>query len=212
MAIRALLFDVGGVVLSDSWSQLDALEAARGLRIPGRGPHDPDNDPAWRRHLAGEVDVEGYWDVVARGGGFDNGVELHRALLVDVPIDVLYRPEALALMADARAAGLKVGLLSNDLLRFGNESWLAAQTPLVEGIDALCDATRMGVRKPHPDAYRKAADALGLPPQDILFFDDLAENCRGAEAVGMPAVRVDEVNVVASFAEGRQRAGLRPAA
>ncbi len=210
MVVRGLLFDVGGVLMWDSWRLLDVLERVRGITIVGRGPLDPERDPAWQRRLAGELDEYGYWDAIAHGAGFADGLELLVALTVEPPESELYRPGGLALMDDARSAGLKVGILSNDLLRFTSEEWIARQAAFAE-VDALCDATRAGVRKPDPRAYLLAAEALGLPPSDVLFFDDLQANVEGSLAAGMPAILVDELDAGPAFALGRKQAGLAEA-
>ena len=211
MVVRGLLFDVGGVLMWDSWRLLDVLERELGITIAGRGPLDPDADPVWQRHLAGELDQWGYWDTIARNSGFADGLALLVAATVEVPEPELYRPEAIALMTDARSAGLKVGILSNDLVRFGGEAWVARQAIFAD-VDALCDATRAGVRKPDPQAYLLAAEALGLAPREVLFFDDLQANVYGSRAAGMPAVLVDELDANPAFALGRKQARLPPAA
>ena len=46
----------------------------------------------------------------------------------------------------------------------------------------------VGLRKPDPEIYRLAAERIGLPPEQIVFVDDLAANVRGAAAVGMVGV------------------------
>jgi HAD superfamily hydrolase (TIGR01509 family) len=45
------------------------------------------------------------------------------------------------------------------------------------------------MHKPQPEIYRLAAERLAVPPEECIFVDDLQENCEGAEAVGMTAVR-----------------------
>ncbi|MFV8751715.1 HAD-IA family hydrolase [Nannocystaceae bacterium ST9] len=46
-----------------------------------------------------------------------------------------------------------------------------------------------GVRKPDPQAFLGAAARLGVPASECLLIDDRLENCRAAEAIGMPALR-----------------------
>ena len=48
-------------------------------------------------------------------------------------------------------------------------------------------ARRPGQR-PHP-RQGPAAERIGAEPERCVFVDDLRENCAGAEAVGMTAIR-----------------------
>jgi FMN phosphatase YigB (HAD superfamily) len=45
------------------------------------------------------------------------------------------------------------------------------------------------MHKPQPEIYRLAAKRLEVDPAECIFVDDLKENCEGAEAVGMTAIR-----------------------
>ena len=47
----------------------------------------------------------------------------------------------------------------------------------------------LGLHKPQPEIYRLAAERLEVAPAACVFVDDLQENCEGAEAVGMTAIR-----------------------
>ncbi|HEY7625987.1 MAG TPA: hypothetical protein VH761_02925, partial [Ilumatobacteraceae bacterium] len=91
----ALLFDVGDVLLESSWVVLDALEQRTGRRIHGRGPLDPAGDPAWQRCLAGEIEVDEYWNQLANSGGYADRIELWRALSDELGHDV-FADDALA--------------------------------------------------------------------------------------------------------------------
>ena len=49
------------------------------------------------------------------------------------------------------------------------------------------DVTR---HKPHPETYLKAAEALGVAPQDCLAFEDAPPGVEAAKAAGMEVVDV----------------------
>ena len=161
--LRALLFDVGDVLLESSWVVLDELERHTGRRICGRGPLDPAGDPAWQLCLAGEIEVDEYWNQLAHSGGYNDRIALWRALSDELGHGV-FAEDALELVDDARAAGVKVGILSNDLYRVSTREWVASR-PELAGFDALVDCTDFGERKPAPATYLKAAADLGLPPE-----------------------------------------------
>jgi putative hydrolase of the HAD superfamily len=56
--------------------------------------------------------------------------------------------------------------------------------------DVIVDASLTGVMKPDPGAFRGGAEALGLPPGQIVFLDDMPWNVEAARGAGLVAVRV----------------------
>ena len=68
----------------------------------------------------------------------------------------------------------------------------------------------IGVRKPHPDAYRAAADALRVAVEECLFVDDLTVNVDAARAAGMAALRFDVMDPAGSVAAILRSIGLGP--
>ncbi len=200
-----LLLDIGGVIL-DPWRALDAYAAATGVRMPGRGPIDPEGDALWKDKLAGTLTLNGYWDRVARTAGHDNWRSMFRVITELVP-DELFDQDAVALMRDARAAGRRVGVLSNDAYAIQSRAFFDAR-PAFEDLDAFVDASDIGVSKPEPDAYLVAAGALGLAPERIVFLDDAEENVEGARAVGMLGIQVEAGAATTAFARARELLGL----
>lgn len=47
----------------------------------------------------------------------------------------------------------------------------------------------VGLRKPDPEIYRKALELSGTAPEETFFVDDLEENIRGAAKLGLVAHR-----------------------
>jgi FMN phosphatase YigB (HAD superfamily) len=60
----------------------------------------------------------------------------------------------------------------------------------------------IGAAKPSPEAYRIASHALGVQPEECLFFDDEIECVKGAQAVGMGAYLVNRRSAGHVIAEG----------
>ncbi len=121
--------------------------------------------------------------------------------------DAAQRPEAEALLAAARAAGLRIGVLTNETELLQGRAWIE-RVDVFRSVDALVDASITGIMKPDPAAYRLALEALALPADRVLFVDDQAKNVTGAEAVGIAAVRFDPTDVAGSFSLVRRRLGL----
>jgi putative hydrolase of the HAD superfamily len=92
-------------------------------------------------------------------------------------------------MTDAKAAGLRLGALTNDLAAFHGPGWVERQEHL-KLFDIIVDASLTGVLKPDPRAFASGAEALGLPAEQIVFLDDMPWNVEGARQAGLAAVRV----------------------
>jgi putative hydrolase of the HAD superfamily len=200
------LLDFGFVCLKSPFELLDRYEQRMGLSpgtLPWRGPFDVTNDPLWARVGSGALTERDYWqqrvsEVQAVTGTTGDLRELMRVLFEGTEDDVM-RPEARALARDVAAAGLRVGILSNDLRTFHGEEWAADMTLLRE-VDFVLDASADHVPpKPHPGAYRRASERMDLSPAEVLFVDDQETNVRGAARVGMMTVRFDVTDVDASF-------------
>jgi putative hydrolase of the HAD superfamily len=83
----------------------------------------------------------------------------------------------------ARAAGIRTGLVSNSMGagRYDRETF-------PELFDGVVISGDVGMHKPQPEIFLLGAERAGVEPKDCVFVDDLRENCKGAEAVGMTAV------------------------
>ena len=204
----ALLFDVGDVLMESNWVVLDELERRTGRQFTGRGAMDPAGDPAWQRCLSGEIDIDEYWNQLAQSGGYPDRITMWRDMSVELGAGV-FADDALVLVDDARAAGIKVGILSNDLYRAATREWVASR-PEFGRFEVLVDSTEFGERKPAPGPYLKAAADFDLPPEEIVFLDDTPYCIEGARAVGMIAVAIDPLARSHGFERARRLVGLTP--
>jgi putative hydrolase of the HAD superfamily len=203
---EALLLDIGDVISAPVWEQLDELERYVGRPIVGRGPLDPAGDEPWQRFQQGTISYYDYWRELAERNGYEDWRTLFRELAVHLP-HRFGDPDAYALMADARAAGLKVGVLTNDGVGIAGHDFFAS-VPEFQSLDAFVDARELGSAKPEPEPYLRAAKALGTVPERVVFLDDTQVCIDGAERVGMTAVLVDPVDKRPAFEHTRQLLGL----
>jgi len=213
---RALLLDLGGTVFrsgSEMLALLGEAEPAARDAVARRGPLGPVPDPEWDSMIAGGMTEREYWT----RRRLEIGAVLGRDWTVQEFMNTLYaragedivRPGAAALVADARAAGVPVGVLTNDLRAFHGDTAMAAH-PLLREVDALVDASVTGILKPDPRAYALGARALGREPEEIVFVDDMPWAVRGAREAGMVALQLDLTDPEAVWAQAR--AALRLAA
>lgn len=207
--IRGLLFDIGEVVSAAPWPNLDELERVTGRSFPHRGPFDPGNDPIWRRYLDGELSYTGYWIEVATAAGYDDWKQFYRDVGA-LPVERFADSDAVDLIADAHAAGLTIGALTNEGAAINGMGFFE-RVPVFEHFTAIVDAAEFGSRKPDPQTYLRAADAMKLAPDEIVFLDDTPLCVWGAEAVGMTGVLVDPVVRRPAFDLVRDIVGIAPA-
>ena len=201
----ALLLDIGDVITAPVWDQFDELEHALGRKFIGRGPNDP-NDELWLQHKQGEITFMEYWEQYAERNGFEDWRDLFRQLGTHLP-HRFGDPAAYALMADARAAGYKVGVLTNDGVAINGTDFFAG-IPEFQQLDAFVDARARGFAKPDPEPYLRAAEELAVEPERVVFLDDTPACVDGAEKVGMTAVLVNPLRKQQAFARTRSLLGL----
>lgn len=195
---RALVLDFGGVISKTLFETHGLSEAALGLppgTLTWRGPFDPDGDAAWRAMQAGEMTEREYWALRMRETGALVGevwTEFPQFVgrLRGADPAAAIRPEALAAIGQARQAGARLAILSNELDLFYGKDF-RAKLPFLADFEVIVDATYTGILKPDPRAFAFVTDGLGLPAGACVFVDDQARNLLGADAVGMPFVHFD---------------------
>ena len=193
--VRAVVFDLGGVITESPMLAFAAYEREAGLPeglIRRLNSTDPDTN-AWARYERNELDAAGFADAfeaeaLAAGHRVDAGRVL-AALAGEI------RPEMVAAVRRLRAAGLPLALLSNNVAPMERTGRLGE---LLELFDAVVESSIEGVRKPEPEIYRRALDrlseAVGRPVEagDCAYLDDLGINLKPARAMGMHTVKVTD--------------------
>lgn len=203
---QALLLDIGDVITSPLWDQFDELGVALGVEFVGRGPLDPSGDDLWQRCLAGESTYHEYWMEYASLHGYAGWRDLYRDITIHLP-HRFGDPAAYALLADAQDAGFKVGVLTNDGVGISGPAFFD-RIPEFQRLDAFVDARLFGLAKPDPEPYLRAATALDVAPEQIVFLDDALEYVEGAKAVGMTGVLVNPLDKAPAFGMARSLLGL----
>jgi putative hydrolase of the HAD superfamily len=203
---RALILDFGGVISRTLFETHAITERALGL-APGtltwRGPFDTAGDALWREMQADRISERDYWLTRTREVGRLVGEDwdrmetfVQRARGAD-PSAVI-RPEAVAAIEAAKAAGCKLAVLSNELDLFYGAGF-RARLPLLQRFDVIVDASHTGILKPDERAYRQCLEELGVAAADAVFVDDQLRNVRGADRIGLPAVHFDVMQPAASY-------------
>ena len=195
---RALLLDFGSVISVSAFERHRQTE--RILNLPSGsltwlGPLDPITDPLWVSMQADEITERQYWATRARELGaaigepdWDMSTMLSRLRHTD-PNNAV-RPQMQRLIRQARAGGIRVGMLSNEFELFYGPD-MRERIDVLREMDVIVDATRTKILKPDARAYELALEALRLPAREVLFVDDQFRNIAGAVRVGLQAQYFD---------------------
>ena len=190
MAIRAVMFDFGGVISSSPFESFARFEVERGLpdgfvrKVNSTNPADN----AWAKLERAEVDVETFgelWsaEAAALGHAVDGRLVLER-LAGEI------RPEMVEAVRICGTA-LKTACLTNNFVRA--EATLSEEAASVYALfDTVLESRVLGVRKPDPKFYELACEALDVRPSEAVFLDDLGVNLKPARALGMHTIKVDD--------------------
>lgn len=214
MPSPALVLDFGGPVLLTPFELVaDAPGTPAYGLLHERGPLATADhpDPVWEDLQAGRITERAYWAARAeqwhQSGGHEPDIRAMIAHLYNPPRPQLVRDQARALVRDAHAAGLRVGILTNDLRAFHSDEWIE-KIEIVGHVDVVVDGSVEGHLKPAPRLYELLSERLGVAFPDMVFLDDQATNIRGAEALGIPSVWFDVADPDTSYAEVRKLLAL----
>ncbi|HVH63131.1 MAG TPA: HAD family hydrolase [Candidatus Dormibacteraeota bacterium] len=98
-------------------------------------------------------------------------------------------PEATEILQWLGTRGIKRGLCSNASFPPAMMRRQVESNGIADLMDAIVFSSEVGYRKPAPDLYRAALDALGIPAAQTLFVGDrVREDYEGPRALGMQAV------------------------
>lgn len=194
--IDTVIFDLGGV-LSINGRPTDVVR---------RFPHDPldavmkvvmgdygqDTDHPWHRLERGEITMDDYrralTDMV-----IEAGLTPDTEATSDNRSQDFFRFEPcepmIELVHDLRAAGLKVGVLTNNIREFRSLWWSMLDFPAV--FHDVLDSHEVGLRKPNPAIYELALQRLDSSASRTAFLDDAVSNVKAANMVGLHGIWVE---------------------
>jgi epoxide hydrolase-like predicted phosphatase len=181
MAIRAVYFDIGGVLLRTEdplprrqWEERLGLE-------PGRLPRLVFENPVAQRSTVGAASESEVWQEVGRA--LNLPLQQVAELREDFFAGDRWDADLLAFIQKLRTR-IRTGVISN--------SWLGSRRVMAkwvnpETFDALVFSAEEKCRKPDEKIYRIALDRLKLAPDEAMFYDDFPENVEAARQIGIQA-------------------------
>lgn len=185
--IKFIYFDMGGVLLNFDFSNTaNAITAQTGINgqtvIEDLYTNYID---LWNDFELGAVSPEDFFDninsIFHLSMSFDALKKAYNEIFT-------LKEDTFQLVKKLKEKGFPLGVLSNT----SPPHWEYVQSTfpkLFSQFDVLIGSHELHLAKPGRQIYLAAAQAAGVKPSEILFFDDLAPNIAGAKAAGFDAVQ-----------------------
>lgn len=181
--VRAVCFDLGGVLVEIANTWEEAMQAA-GLecRLPGRTPLI--EAPLFIEYQAGEVDEATYLRSLAAYLGLEDvgdALTAHDSILLR---EVAGVPDVVARLNEA---GFVTGCLSNTNALHWAELNRPERFPGIAALGVRLASHEIGANKPDTAAFRAFEAAAGASGPEVAFYDDHPGNVEAARRLGWRA-------------------------
>ncbi|MGW8310280.1 MAG: HAD family hydrolase [Thiogranum sp.] len=181
-AIRAVLFDFGGVLAEEGFSNgLESLAEQQRLQVPdmtvagAQAVYDSG-------FVLGRATETEFWSLLRQRTGLRGDDAM---LTAKIPNGFTVRPWMLELVQRLGEQGYVTGILSDQT------DWLDrldSRHHFYRLFDRIYNSYYLGKGKRDPTLFSDVAADLGLPAATILFIDDSAGNVARAAAAGMRTI------------------------
>ncbi len=196
--VRALFWDIGGVLLSNGWDRDQRREVVTQFGL--------DADDFQERHKLvvpelemGRLTLDDYLGQTV----FYRPVEFTREAFVSaMEAQSVPNPEALALLREL-AGTQRMYALNNESreLNAYRRRTFDLDGPLL----SFFSSCYLGVSKPGPAIYRLALAMVGVDPGQAVMIDDRLQNVEAARSVGMQALQFSDADQLRA---GLERLGV----
>ncbi len=180
--IKAVIFDLGGVVI-DWTNQItyDYIEEKYGIDSETAKKILEEKLPLVQEGKLGEKDWLKEFFVSA---GMEPP-EDYEKIWTEKFDESKYNEGIMEIVKALKKNGYVVAALSN--VEPSHAAW-EEERGIRELFDTVVFSFEVKSRKPQPQIYKTTIDAIGLRPEECVYIDDLPENVKGAEDVGMKAI------------------------
>ena len=178
--IRAVIFDLSGVITVDMGKGLSKLNALFGTHVPEWRLAEIWR-PLYISASLGQISADELWDRLRQGlapGSASSGKE-EATWLAGI---TLREPDVADTLAQLRKE-YALGLMSNHVGRWARA--LLDRYDLTRYLDAVLISSDVGVRKPDPLPLRLICELMRVAPPEAVYVADEEEDLEAAQALGM---------------------------
>ncbi len=213
-AIRAVLWDFGGVMTESPFLAFRRFEKDRGLPADFlRGVNARNHDEnAWARFERSELSPRQFDEAFAA----ETRLAGHEVRGLDV-IDLLYgevRPAMVAALKACKGHYINACVTNNVSAGPGrgiarDPSRAGEWKGILDLFDVVIESSKIGVRKPERRFFELACGQLGIAATEAVYLDDLGTNLKPARAMGMHTIKVEDPAVAIAELESVLDLALR---
>jgi putative hydrolase of the HAD superfamily len=183
--ISTILWDVGGVLLTNGWDHAGREEVLSRFSLDPAEfeTRHPEANDAWEKGL---ISVDEYLQQTVfwkprhfTPEEFFEAMKAESQVLEDTALPIL---ENIAMSQD-----VDLGMLNNEARELND---YRIETYGLRGFfDFFFSSCYVGCRKPTPQIYRLALEVLQCDPEEVIFIDDRPPNVEAAASLGIHAIR-----------------------
>ena len=200
--IRALFWDIGGVLLSNAWDHSQRTQALKHFQLDEQEFRDR-HEMVVSSFERGKITLDEYLDrtVLYRPRPFSREVFLEYVHSLSQPY-----PDNLKLAQSLTDSGkYLMGTINNESRELNY--YRMEQFALRKIFRLFFSSCFVGLRKPEEGIYRLALDTTQIPPEECCFIDDRALNLECAAKLGMHTIEMDSLDQLSSDLE---KLGVNP--
>jgi putative hydrolase of the HAD superfamily len=199
--ISTLLWDVGGVLLTNGWDRAERAAVLEQFALDGvafEQRHEHAND-AWEKGLMTAeqylLQTVFYEPRPFTPAAFLQAMKERSALLSYGAIRILQELAA--------SEEVELAILNNESRELND--YRIERFEFGRYFDVFLSSCYLGLRKPDSKIFELALDVLQRDPEEVAFIDDRPGNCAAAEALGIHAIQYQDES---QCAHALERLGL----
>jgi putative hydrolase of the HAD superfamily len=200
--IRAIFWDVGGVLLTNAWDHTERAEALKRFNLDEKEFHDR-HEPLVSPFEQGKITLDEYLDrtVFYQARSFTREAFRDYMFSLSKPF-----PEVIEFARALSASGRYfMGTINNESRELNN--YRIDKFGFRQIFRLFISSCFVGLRKPEPDIYRLALETTQIPAEQCCFIDDRAPNLQCPAQLGMHTI---EMHTLEQLRESLAKLGVAP--
>jgi putative hydrolase of the HAD superfamily len=184
-SVRAIFWDVGGVLLTNAWDHTERADALEHFHLDAKQFHDR-HEIVVASFERGQITLDEYLDrtVFYQKRVFSREAFREYMFSLTKPIpDVLDFAQALA-----KSGRYFMGTINNESRELNQ--YRIEKFGLRKIFRLFVSSCYVGLRKPECEIYRLALEITQIPAEECCFIDDRAENLEYPSKLGMHTIEM----------------------